>query len=296
MRIAVADLGSNTLKFSVTEVGPEGQQRVVHARANTIRLGHGIAGTGEIEPERIDSAISALRSYEHVARELGAAHFLGVATAAVRLANNSGELLSRITMETSWRIRVISGDDEARLTFLGLQATLPASGSHIVADVGGASTEIIAVDSGSLVASQSIDLGSGMLADQCFTEDPPGITVVHRAHDYALAQLSSHVSHNAGTLFLAGGNGLFLSQVAEWGAVNLPFIVPFFPILVDRLSGIPSEQVARYLDISPERARMLPAGGAIAWALIDAMGPGGLQAVQSGIRGGLIRAWIDESW
>ena len=60
-RIAVVDMGSNTLKFSITEVDGSGSERVIHAHAETVRLGAGVAATGSIDPERFDHALSALR-------------------------------------------------------------------------------------------------------------------------------------------------------------------------------------------------------------------------------------------
>jgi exopolyphosphatase/guanosine-5'-triphosphate,3'-diphosphate pyrophosphatase len=294
VNIAIADLGSNSLKLSVTRVGAKGEQRILHAAAITVRLGYNVAKTGAMDPARIERAVEALRNYESIARNLGATIFIGVATAAVRMAANGNEFLSRVANETAWDITVISGDEEAHLAFLGLQAELPGTGAQVILDIGGASTEIIQVVDGAVTASQSIQLGSGTLADRCLETDPPGIPAVRsaRAHaDEVFAAEARPVVRGA-SLYVSGGNGVFLSQVADWDVVRLPFVVPFFPLLVDRLAEIPSDQVASHLAITGERARMLPAGAAIVWSLVDLVQPVDMLAIQSGIRGGLIRRWI----
>ena len=294
VNIAIADIGSNSLKLSVTHVGSRGEQRVMHAAAITVRLGYNVAVTGVMEPSRIERALEALRNYEKVAQNLGATVFIGVATAAVRMAGNGSEFLSRIAKDTDWKVSVISGDEEAELAFLGLQSDLPGTGAQIILDIGGASTEIIQVIDGAISASQSIQLGSGTLADRFLATDPPGIPAVRAARTYGDEVFEAEAGPvvRGTSLYVTGGNGMFLSQIAAWDVVRLPFVVPFFPLLVDRLAEIPSDQVAAHLAITPERARMLPAGAAIVWSLIDIVSPVDMFAVQSGIRGGLIRRWI----
>lgn len=295
-RIAVADIGSNTLKLSVTEVDQSGAQVVVDTLAETVRLGRGLADHGTIAADRIDAAVSVLTGYELRARRVGATAFIGVATAAVRMASNGEEFLTRVRAETSWKIEVISGDEEARLTFLGLQAELPREGQVLLADIGGASTELIRIADGSVQSSISIPIGSGTLADQIFTTDPPGREEVVRARETADGIIGVHASEEPVSglrLFLSGGNGTFLSQVAVWDRVRIPFVVPFAPMLFERLADIPAIDVARHIGIAEERAKVLPAGGAIAWAIIDLFQPATMDPIQSGIRGGVVATWFE---
>jgi len=297
LRIAVVDMGSNSLKFSVTGLDETGGPELLDTAAITVRLGQGVAATGVIAPDRIDAALAALVELEQRARALGACELIGVATAAVRMASNRQELLARIADETSWQVRVISGDEEAQLTFLGVRSDLPETGSHLIADVGGASTELVHVVDGASLFSMSVQIGSGTLADRWFSSDPPGRELVVAArHDTSniLAGIGDIDSAAGSEIHLSGGNGVFLSQVAVWSQIRVPFVVPFLPMLVERLSDVPSREVADYLGISQERARMLPAGGAVAWSLIERVGSTGLHAVQSGIGRGVAAAWFAE--
>jgi exopolyphosphatase/guanosine-5'-triphosphate,3'-diphosphate pyrophosphatase len=295
-RIAVVDIGSNSLKFSVTEIDAEGQEHIIVGLAETVRLATGVASTGTIEPHRFDLALAALRHFEEQARALRVEALWGVATAALRMASNGGDLLDRIAGETSWQVRVISGDEEASLAFEGLRRELPSTGTCVIADIGGASTELIRVEDGTVAAARSIEIGSGTLADRSLRTDPPGLDAVAVAGEVALQTFQDvDVLAPAGgaPLFLTGGNGLFLSGISFWDKVRLPFVPEFFRQILEKLAVIPASEVANYLGIAEERARVLPAGGAIALALVRLIQPVSLHAVQSGIRGGLVREWMD---
>ncbi len=294
-RLAVVDMGSNTLKFSVTELADAGDELVIHAHAETVRLGAGVAQTGRIEPERMARALTALRDYERVASALGAEAFIGVATAALRMASNGDDLLDQIHNTTSWIVRVISGADEATLAFAGLVSSLPPDQESLLVDIGGGSTELISVSNRKLNASESVQLGSGTLADRCFTADPPGLEAVLQAVVSARTVLVDSAVLpivTAPALVLSGGNGQFLESLSHWEAVDVTFSPAGFPELLPTLAALDSMLVATWLGIAPERARMLPAGAAIAMAVIDLARPQTIAAAPSGIRGGLVAEWI----
>lgn len=294
-RLAVVDIGSNTLKFSITEVQDSRQDHVLHAHAETVRLGAGVAIRGMIDPARSERALDALRHYELIAKSFGVEACIGVATAALRMAANGDDLLDQIHRKTGWSIRVITGEEEARLAFRGLADLLPAHQGSLLVDIGGGSTELISVANRTLVASESLRIGSGTLADRCFASDPPGLPVVREAVDAAAETLLGSLVLPAVTspaIVLSGGNGQFLKAFAGWSEVNVPFVPDRFRDVLASLAAFESVRVAAYLDIVPERARMLPAGAAIAMAVIESARPGSIDAAPSGIRGGLVAEWI----
>ncbi len=293
-RVAVVDMGTNTLKFSVTEVGDDGQQEIVDAHAETARIGYGIGETGQIDPRRAVRALAALRSYEQRAESLGARDFIGVATAALRMASNGESLLSDIAQHTRWKVHVISGDEEARLTFEGLRQDMPPDGKVLLIDIGGGSTEAILINNRELVASESNAIGSGVLADAAFTTYPPGVEHVHAAVDRARSVLAiSEVIGplREGMVVFSGGNGQFLKSLSERDEVAIPFTPDAFGSLMERVATLEPTMIASHLGIAVERAHMLPAGAAIAKAVIDLSGPREISAVPSGIRGGLVSEW-----
>lgn len=294
-RLAIVDMGSNTLKFSITEIGASGEERVIHTYAETVRLGAGVAFSGTLDPARVERALLALRDYEAVARSYAVEACIGVATAALRMASNGDDLLDRIRRTTSWDVRVITGDEEARLAFVGLASSLPDGQDSVLVDIGGGSTELIHVSSGVVSASESLDIGSGSLADRCFQSDPPGPAAVSRAVGDAagiLARSTVLPEVSSSAVVFSGGNGQFLKAFAEWTDIAIPFVPDRFCDLLSTLADIDSTRLAGYLDIAPERARMLPAGAAVAMAVIDRASPTAIRAAPSGIRGGLIADWI----
>lgn len=294
-RVAVVDIGSNTLKFSITEVGASGDERVIDAHADTVRLGAGVAITGALEPDRVERALVALRHYELVARAYAVEACIGVATAALRTATNGNDLLDQIRRTTGWSVRVISGEEEARLAFVGLASSLPTDQDSLLVDIGGGSTELIHVTSGAVSASESLNIGSGSLADRCFRSDPPGTAAVAEAVRDATGILAGSTVLPQVTLpdvVFSGGNGQFLEAFAAWTEVSIPFAPDQFREVLSRLAEIDSTRLAAFLNIAPERARMLPAGAAIAMAVIERAAPGAIRAAPSGIRGGLVADWM----
>jgi len=293
-RVAVVDMGTNTLKYSISEVEEDGTQQIIHAHADTVRIGAGIATTGRIDPQRIARALESLRFFEQVARVYQCEALLGVATAALRMASNGGELLDAIAESTAWRVRVISGDAEAQLAFAGVRHLLPPSGLACILDIGGGSTEAIVARDRILAAFESLGIGSGTLTDASFTADPPGLDAVRHAVATARETIDASLvleSARDANLVLTGGNGQFLNRLAKWSSFDIPFTTERFPDLLTRVATTPGVELARYLEIVPERARMLPAGGAIAQAVIDRIAPTSLRAVPSGIAIGVVAEW-----
>ncbi len=297
-RLALVDMGTNTLKYSVVDLAEDGSFVDVDQFADTVRLGAGIAATGEIEPQRLERALGSLRIYQMRAEALGADIFLGVATSALRRASNGQVLLDAIAEQTRWDVKVISGDLEARLTWAGLRHLFPPTGDFLLVDVGGGSSEALAIRNRDLVASESNDIGSGVLADASFTTFPPGPDVddaFARAREF-LASSPVLAAVQAPGLVLSGGNGTFLAALARWDQVAIPFVPARLPDLMHAIAAAEPAAIAAYLGVAIERAQMIPAGAAIAAAVADLTHPSSLHAVPSGIRNGMVHAWHAGEW
>lgn len=289
--LAVVDIGTNTLKFTVASCKRDGTIFPIAERAETVRIGAGIEATGRIDDDRAARAIAALRAFEAIATDAGAVSFTGVATETLRLATNGGEFLARITAETGWHVKVISGEEEARLTFIGLRPLLPPSGTSCIVDIGGGSTEWIVAVNAEITASQSIPLGSGRLADRLFTADPPGDDALTRARHAAATTLDQHVDvggNACATLLLSGGNGQFLERLRAHLGFGPGLNRSSIAEVLSYLAHTPAIQVAGILGIAEERARVFPAGVAIAAAVVERVHPAAIMAVPSGIRTGLL--------
>lgn len=293
--VSAADLGTNTVKITHAMMRPDGVLVEIREAAETIRLGKSIEDTGQIAPERIDACLAVLKAEESFGRQFGGSIFIGVATEALRVASNGQDLLGRIASETSWDIRLITGDEEARLTYVGLRDRLPAEGDVMIVDIGGGSTEIIQVADDTVVSSLSIPLGSGRLADAYFESDPPGIEALMHASGTALDRLESipALEEEGEALLFAGGNGVFIQELVKQLFPDDPLSSASVERLLVHLAGTPAEDTAQRLGIALERARVLPAGAAIAMAFLLRTRYRMTEGVPSGIRSGLIREFFN---
>lgn len=294
--ISAADLGTNTIKISHAIVGTDGSISELRDSANTIRLGKGIEESGQIEPERIDRCLELLKAEEKIGRQFGSDIFSGVATEAFRVASNGGELLNRIRTETGWQIRLIPGEEEARLTWLGLKDQVPETDNAAIVDIGGGSSEIILIANGEVTFSTSIPLGSGRLADQFFQNDPPGIEALLQASAKARALLDTiNGLPNEGDIILfSGGNGVFVQSIVDQLFPDESFSTDTVEKLLVHFSTTPAQDAADRLGIAHERARVLPAGAAIAFAFLTHTHFSTVLGVPSGIRIGLMREFISQ--
>jgi exopolyphosphatase/guanosine-5'-triphosphate,3'-diphosphate pyrophosphatase len=174
MRIAALDLGSNSFHLLVADVHLDGTFTAVAREKEMLRLGDAVARHGSIPPATADRAIDAIRRLRQLADALGASEVIAKATSAIRTAANGPELIDRIEAETGVEVEVINGNEEGRLVFAAVRASVvlePAPALCI--DVGGGSVEIMIGDAAGLRWSTSVPLGVGRLTAECVHSDPP---------------------------------------------------------------------------------------------------------------------------
>ena len=288
--LAAIDIGSNSIKLTVARRRRDGIEEF-YWDSETVRLGEGIEATGRLGDARMDAARETLGRFAATARELGAERTLAVATEALRVAANGRAFLERVARETGIDAAVIDGDREAALTFAGLATTLDLAGAMVVADIGGASTEVIVAGDGRVEAVRSLPIGSGRLTDRFVREDPPHPDELARCRAAARAMVGGEPSVAllpAGPdvrLTLVGGTGEYLGKLvdAERGVTAAEV-----DRVLDRLSRVPAADLANELSVAEARARVLPAGVAIAAAVADLLRPGAIGVARSGIRAGLL--------
>jgi exopolyphosphatase/guanosine-5'-triphosphate,3'-diphosphate pyrophosphatase len=294
--VAAIDLGTNTLKLTVARCSADDIEEL-HNAANVLRLGKAIGPDGRIAAEAVNRVIDALIEFERHARESGAEAFIGAATQALRTSTNGAELMSRIDRETAWKVQVISGDEEARLTFEGLRASLPEDAAGMIVDIGGGSTELVFAQNRDLTGMESHLVGSGNLTDRLILHDPPTSTEIAEVRAEAYSVLSKSrlpTEESIEELLLAGGAGQFLDGLSQY-LWSQPLSLTTIAGLESQLRRLTAEDVATAIDIPIERARVLAAGHQIARCAIEKFGPRSIVAVPSGIRTGLIAQWCVES-
>ena len=173
-RIAVADLGTNSTRLLVADVAGDGRLTEVARRTDVTRLGDGVDATGRLADDAMERVHDTLSGYRRLADQLGTDRAIAVATSAVRDASN-GERFQRDVHERSgFDIRTITGEEEARLTFLGATSGRPAAQATLVVDIGGGSTEYVVGHPGEPPSFHvSTRLGSVRQTERHLNSDPP---------------------------------------------------------------------------------------------------------------------------
>lgn len=182
VRVGAIDCGTNSIRLLVADIDPATQAvEDVLRRMEIVRLGQGIDRTGLIAPESMDRTLAMTREYAAQCRELGAARVRFVATSASRDARNAGDFVAgvRATFEQEWGApiepEVVSGDEEATLSFTGATGDLVAQGipgPYLVVDLGGGSTEFVR-GTDRVEAERSVDIGCVRMTERHLVTDPP---------------------------------------------------------------------------------------------------------------------------
>ena len=174
MRVGVIDVGSNTVRLLVAAQEKSGLTAVCEERAQ-VGLARDIERTGFISDVKIRLAADRAEEFAARALQAGAGHVEVLVTAPGRQSGNGDELVRRIGAATGLPVRALSAEDEGRLAFAGVAASLPEMPASLaVCDVGGGSTQLmVGTGSGGPVWLRSLDFGSLRLTQRHFTGDPP---------------------------------------------------------------------------------------------------------------------------
>jgi len=176
--LAAIDCGTNSTRLLVARGAGAGKEPL--ARINTItRLGRGVGASGRLDPEAIERTVAVLRGYRSVIDEHGASRLRVTATSAARDASNRDDLFDAAEEVLGVRPELLSGQEEASLSFLGATAEIdPALGPFVVVDIGGGSTEFI-VGTTEVEGATSIDIGCVRFLEQYVEHDPPRPEELH---------------------------------------------------------------------------------------------------------------------
>jgi exopolyphosphatase/guanosine-5'-triphosphate,3'-diphosphate pyrophosphatase len=166
-RVAGVDIGSNAIRFLVTEFNDRGESRAVESQRRPVRLGHGVFLTGRLTEAAMEAAMVALREFREVWTSLGVSRVRAVATSAMREADNGQAFAQRIRDELDLALEVIPGAEEARLVHMAIRSRVAMGDSRWIAiDVGGGSVEISIVDKDGILWSESHAMGSVRLLEE----------------------------------------------------------------------------------------------------------------------------------
>lgn len=182
--LAGIDIGTNTFRLLIAEVYPVrklgGSLKEIHSERIITRLGEGVSETNLLKEEAIDKSISALKEFKKIISGHQVDALAVVGTSALRDAGNSLTFLERAKEESGIDIKIISEEEEARLTSLGMMMDIAVPESALLVDVGGGSTEFIFVKENEPLSIHSLNLGVVYLTDKHMKNDPPAEEEIKR--------------------------------------------------------------------------------------------------------------------
>jgi exopolyphosphatase/guanosine-5'-triphosphate,3'-diphosphate pyrophosphatase len=284
LRRACIDIGSNTTRLLVAEC-EAGQLLEVHQERAFTRIGRDLGTAGTIPQAKITEVVRVVSAQLRAARELGSVQVRGVATAAIRRAANGAELTAAVHRECGLTVEILSGQEEARLAFVGAAQTLEHAPLRPlgVVDVGGGSSELVVGNAPDQVTwSTSFGLGSGDLADRCLRSDPPSQAELAQARSEIAHVLSGLDVPKPAEAVAVGGSASSLRRLAG------PLLDPdAFARSLRLLATERATEVARRFALDLERVRLLPAGLLILQAASELFGTA-LQIGRGGVREGVL--------
>jgi exopolyphosphatase / guanosine-5'-triphosphate,3'-diphosphate pyrophosphatase len=171
-RVAVIDIGSNSTRLLVADVG-DGRVTPVERRSTVTRLGRGVDLSGQLAAEAIEAACAAVDPYVATVEELGAEKVDAIATSAVRDATNGSAFVAELRERFALSARVLDGEEEARLTYLGATSETAPTAPTLVIDIGGGSTEMVVGEGRHIDWHVSLQAGVVRHTERHFVHDPP---------------------------------------------------------------------------------------------------------------------------
>jgi exopolyphosphatase/guanosine-5'-triphosphate,3'-diphosphate pyrophosphatase len=309
---AALDLGTNNCRLLIARPAGDGFI-VIDAFSRIVRLGEGLAKSGQLSDAAMDRAVAALSVCAEKLKKRNVTLVRSVATEACRRATNGREFVARVLSETGIRLQIITAEQEARLAVMGCHALLePGTGPALVFDIGGGSTELVLLDGESGGAPHVGDWFSAPWGVVSLSESEPHIGDDEEELRAAYARMRERVREAfapfAAALkdrgFGAGGRLLGTSGTVTTLAslhLDLPnydrravdgLIVPAESMrsLSQRLAGMNVSQRAELACIGNERADLVVAGCAILEAILDLWPAERLSVADRGIREGILRS------
>ncbi len=271
--VAVVDIGSNSLRLVVFD-GLKRPARTLFNEKVMCGLGRSLNKTGKLDAEGIEMARANLQRFVALARTLGATRFDALATAAVRDAGDGPAFVQDLEKRYGIRVRVLSGEEEGRLSAMGVLAGMPEA-SGIVGDLGGGSIELIEIDKGAVGRAATLPLGPLRLAD--LADDDKKLKEVI---DRLLATVPWLAAAEGGNFYAVGGSWRALARIHMAESRYPLHIIQNYTLSrgeAEKFLDFIAKQTRKSLDgiagVSKKRLEVVPLAGRVLARIVKRMDP-----------------------
>jgi exopolyphosphatase / guanosine-5'-triphosphate,3'-diphosphate pyrophosphatase len=303
MRFAGVDIGTLTCRLLIADLLPGGRLREVRSDRRILRLGEGVDQTKQLTVGAMERVLQCLKEWRKI---IDASHVNAVAvvaTSAVRDATNRKDFIDRVKCEVGYEVELISGEEEARRTILGIRSGLPKDVTDVLAlDIGGGSTEFILDRPGqpSIVRSvRSIDVGVVRLCERLLHHDPPTNEEVQQARDWVERETTAAVAGmgNYQTAIFVGTAGTITSiaAMAQKLSVYEPARIHNYQLQLDTIREIEQTLLSRNKadrvglpGLEKGREEVIAAGAIIIRTIMEMLGIPRVLVSDLGLREGVL--------
>ena len=305
MRLGVLDIGSNTVHLLVVDAYHGAAPVPAHSNKIPLRLAEHIDAEGNVDKEAERTLAQFLTDSCQVAEDLGVTEILAFATSAIRESGNGDEVLDRVQQETGIDISVLSGADEARLTFLAVRRWFGwSSGRLLVLDIGGGSLEIAVGADEDPDQAVSVPLGAGRLTREWLTHDPPGSEELRGLRKHIRAEIAEQLAlvQRSGSPERAVATSKTFRQLARIAgaapSAEGPLVARSLKLadvseMLPKIAEMSAEQRSQLAGVSSGRAPQLVAGALVAEAAMELLGVEQADICPWALREGVILRRLD---
>jgi exopolyphosphatase/guanosine-5'-triphosphate,3'-diphosphate pyrophosphatase len=296
-RRAVIDVGTNSVKFHLGERDSDGHWRKIIDRAQVTRLGEGLHDTGRLDPEPMARTAEAIADMVTEAARNDATEIVAVGTAGLRIARNSEDFITAVRERSGLTVEIISGEEEARLAYLGTTAGLPEiHGSLVVFETGGGSSQFTFGHGDKIDERFSVDVGAVRYTEKYGLGDAVSEDVLAEVLDAIAVDLDRlHDRPTPDTLVAMGGAVTNLAAVKH-GLATYDADVVHGTVLdrteIDRqielYRGLTRDERRKVIGLQPQRADIILAGACIVRTVLELLGNESLTVSDRGLRHGLL--------
>jgi exopolyphosphatase/guanosine-5'-triphosphate,3'-diphosphate pyrophosphatase len=306
MRLGVLDVGSNTVHLLVVDAHRGAAPLPAYSHKTELRLAEHLAKDGKIAQSGADGLVSFIKEAVELAEDKGCESVLAFATSALREAPNGEKVLERVRSETAVDLQVLSGDDEARLTFLAVRRWFGwSSGRLAVFDIGGGSLEIAAGSDEQPTIAVSVPLGAGRLTREGLHSDPPDkdeIKALRKRIRVEMAAVAGDVLRAGKPQRAVATSKTFRSLARICGAApsdDGPYVARSLhrddlTEWVPKLIAMTAAERADLPGVSIGRSTQLVAGALVADAVMDLFDVNSLEVCPWALREGVILNRLDQ--
>jgi exopolyphosphatase/guanosine-5'-triphosphate,3'-diphosphate pyrophosphatase len=298
-RVAAIDIGSNSIRQIVADVAPDGNIRVVDEMKAAPRLGAGLDDAGRLSDAAMERATEALGRMATLARQLGATRIEVVATSAVRDAANAREFLGRVHQAARLKVRILNGEDEARLGFRSALAHFDLGGGRAaVVDIGGGSLELALSAAGLVDRLVSLPFGALRMTERFLTPDcnrkkvrklRKHVRKELRLHLPAREWRSAYVIGSGGTFTNLAGMALYRQGITGFPTVHGTTVSRVeLEHILDALQGMSLDERLSVPGLNAGRADIIVGGLAVVAEVMARLDTPQLVVSAYGIREGIL--------